>query len=109
MYPEVNQTWIYFIWRAVFTIRLKTLLILSEKTTESAEYRRAQQEHISQNRKKQCHMIFRNHNIMLKGAQETFLIIINDENSSAAQYLCINVILFIFQDSQINIFILDIL
>ncbi len=51
---------------------------------------------ISQNRKKQCHMIFRNHNNIRNGAQETFLIIINDENSSAAQYLCINVILFYF-------------
>ncbi len=34
----------------------------------------------------QCHMIFRNHNNMLISAQETFLIIINIENSCAAQY-----------------------
>ncbi len=35
-----------------------------------------------------CHMIFRNHNNILIYDQVTFLIIINVENSRAAQYFC---------------------
>ncbi len=38
----------------------------------------------------QCHMIFRNHTNILIYDQEAFLIIINVENSRAAQYFCGN-------------------
>ncbi len=44
----------------------------------------------------QCHMIFRNHNNMLIYDQETFMIIINVENSCAAQYFCGNCDTFYF-------------
>ncbi len=50
----------------------------------------------------QCHMILRNHNNMLIYDQETFLIIINVENSHAASYFCGNRDAFYFYKVQNN-------
>ncbi len=51
----------------------------------------------------QCHMIFRNHSNILIYDQETFLIIINVENSCTTQYFFVETVIhLIFKDPLMN-------